>query len=208
MLHFQKPCCAILMLLVIFTCPACSPKSLMVVSSTSKCSISIGMSLLSGSLKVPCPFAFLETKTGNKAKRTHSQNHTQVHVALSRSMCYHHRASYLPELHALSDPSWFEVQVQSSQSILACHCFESFSWIYCSKVHVPAFLQADEKLMNENGGIPQNIKKLATKAKDACERLLKDGSKLIAQADLQGLVKEGYKTLSTHIHEPQQLSDV
>ena len=48
-------------------------------------------------------------------------------------------------------------------------------------------------------GIPQNIKKLATKAKDACERLLKDGSKLIAQADLQGLVKEGYKTLSTHI---------
>ena len=103
MLHFQKPCCAILMLLVIFTCPACSPKSLMVVSSTSKCSISIGMSLLSGSLKVPCPFAFLETKTGNKAKRTHSQKHTQVHVALSRSMCYHHRASYLPELHALSD---------------------------------------------------------------------------------------------------------
>ena len=53
--------------------------------------------------------------------------------------------------------------------------------------------------MNENGGIPQNIKKLATKAKEACERLLKDGSKLTAQADVQGLFKEGYKTLSTHI---------
>ena len=53
--------------------------------------------------------------------------------------------------------------------------------------------------MNETGGIPENIKKLAGKAKEACERLLKDGSKLISQGDLQGLVKEGYKTLSTHI---------
>ena len=83
MLHFQKPCCAIIMLLVIFTFPTCPHKSLMVAGSISECSMSIGTSLLSRSLKVPCPFAFLKTKTGNKAKRTHSHKCVYIH----RFMC-------------------------------------------------------------------------------------------------------------------------
>ena len=59
--------------------------------------------------------------------------------------------------------------------------------------------------MDETGDIPESIKKLAAKAKDACERLLEDGSKLVTSKDLQPVVKEGYKTLSCDITNLQNL---
>ena len=74
----------------------------------------------------------------------------------------------------------------------------------CHKIFT-AKHQADEKGMDETGDIPESIKKLAAKAKDACERLLKDGSKLVTSKDLQPVVKEGYKTLSCDITNLQNL---
>lgn len=74
----------------------------------------------------------------------------------------------------------------------------------CHKIFT-AKHQADEKVMDETGDIPESIKKLAAKAKDACERLLKDGSKLVTSKDLQPVVKEGYKTLSCDITNLQNL---
>eukprot|EP00435_Cladocopium_sp_Y103_P033011 s3046_g8.t1 len=59
--------------------------------------------------------------------------------------------------------------------------------------------KAEEKAVDETNEIPESVKKLATKAKDACERLLKDGSKLVSNTDLQKLVKDGYKTLTNNI---------
>ena len=56
--------------------------------------------------------------------------------------------------------------------------------------------QADEKRMDEQGQIPESVNKLTVKAKDACERLLKDGSKPVALLDMSGGVKDAYKSLS------------
>ncbi|CAK9053994.1 unnamed protein product, partial [Durusdinium trenchii] len=64
--------------------------------------------------------------------------------------------------------------------------------------------KADEKRMDEQGQIPESVKKLAVKAKDACERLVKDGSKLVGVPELSG-VKDAYKTLSQHITNLNQL---
>ena len=88
----------------------------------------------------------------------------------------------------------------------ACHKHELKTSIIvlCHKTFT-AKHQADEKALEETGDIPESIKKLAAKAKDACERLLKDGSKLVASKDLQPVVKEGYKTLSCDITNLQNL---
>ncbi|CAK9113510.1 unnamed protein product, partial [Durusdinium trenchii] len=64
--------------------------------------------------------------------------------------------------------------------------------------------EVDEKRMDEQGQIPESVKKLAVKAKDACERLVKDGSKLVGVPELSG-VKDAYKTLSQHITNLNQL---
>eukprot|EP00435_Cladocopium_sp_Y103_P060738 s2564_g22.t1 len=64
---------------------------------------------------------------------------------------------------------------------------------------------ANEKALEDGNEIPDKVKKLAQKAKDACERLLKDGSKLVGQAETQKLIKDGYKTLSTHINNLNNL---
>ena len=53
--------------------------------------------------------------------------------------------------------------------------------------------------MEDTNEVPDGIKKLATKAKEACERLLKDGSKLVSNSDFQKEVKEGYKILTNNI---------
>ena len=58
--------------------------------------------------------------------------------------------------------------------------------------------------MDEQGQIPESVKKLAVKAKDACERLVKDGSKLVGVPELSG-VKDAYKTLSQRITNLNQL---
>ena len=57
----------------------------------------------------------------------------------------------------------------------------------------------------EENKIPDKTLKLAQKAKDACERLLKDGSKLVGNSETQKLIKEGYKTLSSHINNLNNL---
>ena len=65
--------------------------------------------------------------------------------------------------------------------------------------------EADEKSLQEGGEIPESIRTLALKAKDACDRLLKEGSKLVTKADLQHSVKEGYQALTGHITNIQNL---
>ena len=67
-----------------------------------------------------------------------------------------------------------------------------------------SILKADAKALEENK-IPDKTLKLAQKAKDACERLLKDGSKLVGNSETQKLIKEGYKTLSSHINNLNNL---
>ena len=66
-------------------------------------------------------------------------------------------------------------------------------------------MEADEKRLEDANEIPDKVKKLAAKAKDACERLLKDGSKLVGQPETQKLIKDGYKTLSNHINNLNNL---
>lgn len=59
--------------------------------------------------------------------------------------------------------------------------------------------------MDDDGSIPESVQKLANKAKDACERLLKDGMKLVGNRDVQPMVKEGYKSLSLQIQNLNNL---
>ena len=78
--------------------------------------------------------------------------------------------------------------------------------ITCGHVFA-SYHQAEEKALEDTNEVPDGIKKLATKAKEACERLLKDGSKLVSNSDFQ---KEEGRLQDPHQqhHEPEQLADV
>ena len=88
---------------------------------------------------------------------------------------------------------------------VALHSFEGKLHVGCPYALHRKTYQADEKRMDEQGQIPESVKKLAVKAKDACERLVKDGSKLVALPDMSGGVKDAYKILSQHITNLNQL---
>ena len=87
---------------------------------------------------------------------------------------------------------------------VALQSFEGKLHVGCPYALHRKTYQAGEKRMDEQGQIPESVKKLAVKAKDACERLVKDGSKLVGVPELSG-VKDAYKTLSQHITNLNQL---
>ena len=59
--------------------------------------------------------------------------------------------------------------------------------------------------MDEQGQNPESVKKVWVKAKDACERFVKNGSKHVALPDMSGGVKDAYKILNQHITNLNQL---
>ena len=107
----------------------------------------------------------------------------------------------------VSTLSWIEVLNEfrnwkfAMSSIVSFYPFLPLS--FCSDSRWD--LEADEKQLENGNEIPEKTKKLAAKAKDACERLLKDGSKLVGHAETQNLIKDGYKTLSNHINNLNNL---
>ena len=106
--------------------------------------------------------------------------------------------------HGLSPLSLSLLPLRVLSGFVALQSFEGKLHVGCPYALHRKTYQADEKRMDEQGQIPESVKKLAVKAKDACERLVKDGSKLVGVPELSG-VKDAYKTLSQHITNLNQL---
>ena len=78
-------------------------------------------------------------------------------------------------------------------------------WQFQVKTLALNICKADEKNLLTDGEIPASIKPLLDKARGACERLLKEGMKLVKDGALQstelGRVKEGHMKLSKHVSD-------
>lgn len=55
--------------------------------------------------------------------------------------------------------------------------------------------------MDKDGEIPKGFEALASKAKDAVERLLKEGKKIANQIEDKALIKNGFTTLTGHLND-------
>ena len=61
--------------------------------------------------------------------------------------------------------------------------------------------EAEEKSLDKDGEIPKGFEALASKAKDAVERLLKEGKKIANQIGGKALIKNGSTMLTGHLND-------